>query len=207
MVKGEKSKRERIRRSLFYNFQLGELAVREGCAAAYHNSGQLVSRDTVRYWKDRFVFFSLTTKQVSKQSIRNSVLRSSPRGPWGGYRWSRYTKAQEKELKAVLYNHVVSNRGLVSVKSIQEALNALTITKNMPAVRRWWILRVLRQWGWTWKCGEIVQWRKYSAENNLYYQEYISWTLHQDPEKLVFIDECSFDSRALQHRRVLAPKG
>ena len=135
------------------------------------------------------------------------MLRSSPRGPWGGYRWSRYTKTQEKELKNVLYNHVVSNRGLVSVRSISDAINAVADSKNMPKVHRSWILRVLREWGWSFKYGEIVQWRKYSAENNIYYQEYLSWTLLQDPQKLIFIDECGFDSRVLQRRRVLTPKG
>ncbi len=124
-------------------------------------------------------------------------------GTWGGYRWSRFTSEHANFLKEELYNYAFERRGMVSLGAIREALNAITSRRKWPTVSRQWIQRIFKSWGWSWKHGSIVQWRKFLASNIEYYHQYLDWTLTVDPHRLIFLDEASFDSRS----KVLAPKG
>jgi len=122
-------------------------------------------------------------------------------GSAGGRRHCKFTIFQEKLIQFALWKLCKQNPSYTSIQ-YQKALE-----KEGWVVSNNYVLRIFKQWRWSWKIPDRKNINKYTIENICYYAEYLFCIYNIPWEKLHFIDESHVFPKKLNNNLVVGPVG
>lgn len=142
--------------------------------------------------------FKVGVAKYWKKKVKDPSFHS---GAWGGFRGLKFGAVIDFALQKLIWLHVQLYPKWSCVHHTQALIHlGFNVTKD-------WVERVFRSWGWTWKKPTHIQIQKYTAENMIYYGQWLKGIADKPWLHLKFADEAHFVSRDLYRNRVVGPRG